>query len=310
MIVSLRSLVAATALCLGVPAFAQVPEVADGIINIVGDPEVTQGDFYAQVRNWAVFSGSTDEGFGFCAAQLEQPGLTWRFGYDASPQWQIAIKHRFSGETAYGSFDVDGRRSGISGWGTGEWVVLWPNKGEYDAIANGNRMEIRLGDIWYEFQLQGTKAAALKVQECVRNQGNPELAAAPARPSAPAPRGNASNAGAAGAPRMPDPTRRGQEFVGNCSSDYASYRCMAATLTPTQGNAQAELIYDPFGSEPTYIVQTDRSDLSHVWVSFGGQPYKDMGRWNTDGRCRRPLPDQTPQVLANLGQDAWKLCIE
>ncbi|WP_157894512.1 hypothetical protein [Aquibium oceanicum] len=303
MIASVRWLAGAIALCLAAPALAQAPAMGDDSFNIVDDPEVTQGDFYAEVRGWNVFSGSTDQGFAFCAAEMELPGLTWRFGYDASPQWQIAVKHRFSGETPYGTFDVDGHKSGISGWGSGEWVILWPHKGEYNAIASGNRMEIHLGEIWYEMQLKGTSAAPLKVQECVANRGNPERAMASAQPPAPV-------RSAGGAPRMPDPNRRGEEFVGNCQTDYASYRCMAATLTPTVGNAKAELIYDAFGSEPNYIIQTDKNDISEVWVSFGSDPYKYMGRWNTDGRCRGPLQNQDPQVVANLGHDSWKLCVE
>ncbi len=297
MIGSSRWFAGALLLWLGGPVLAQAPERGDGSVNIVDDPEVTQGDFYAETRGWNVISGSTDEGFAFCAAEMATPELTWRFGYDVGPQWQIAIKHRFSGETPYGTFEVDGHKSGISGWGSGEWVILFPHKGEYEMIANGSRMEIHLGDIWYEMRLKGTAAAALKVQECVANRGNPERAVAATNP-------------AAGAPSMPNPNRRGEEFVGNCRTDYASYRCMAATLTPTIGNGRAELVYDPSGSEFSYIVQTDRSDLSEVWVEFGGQPYRYMGRWSSDGRCRSPLPDQDPQVIAALGQDAWKLCIE
>lgn len=310
MIGCVRWLAGAIAFCLAAPALAQAPVIGDGIFNIVDDPEVTQGDFYAEVRGWNVFSGSTDEGFAFCAAEIELPGLIWRFGYDSSPQWQVAVKHRYSGDTPYGTFDVDGRKSGMSGWGSGEWVILWPHKGEYDAIASGNRMEIHLGEVWYEMQLHGTSAAALKVQECVANRGNPDRVAASARPTAPARPSTPSAISTAGAPRMPDPDRRGEEFVGNCETDYASYRCMAATLTPTVGNAQAELIYDPFGREANYIIQTDKNDLSQVWVSFGSDPYKYMGRWNTDGRCRSPLPDQDAQVVANSGHDGWKLCIE
>lgn len=302
---SICGLAAAMALGLASPALAQAPEKGDGVYNIVDDPEMTQGDVYAEVRGWTVVSGSTDEGFAFCAAEMVQSGLTWRFGYDASPTWQIAVKHKFSGETPYGSFDVDGHQSGISGWGTGEWVLFWPNRGEYDAMTGGSRMEIHTGDVWYEFQLNGTAAAALKVQECVENRGNPDLASkspsAPAKPAA---------AKTSKGPSMPDPNRRGEDFVGNCRTDYASYRCMAATLTATSGNAKAELIYDPLGSEPNYIFQTNKNDLSHVWVSFGKEPYKYMGKWNTDGRCRSPLPDQDAEVVANLGHDAWKLCIE
>ncbi|TYP80504.1 hypothetical protein BD830_10755 [Maritimibacter alkaliphilus HTCC2654] len=304
---SLCLLSCAVAACVPVSAFAQAPEIGDGIINIVDDPEVTQGDFYADVRGWNVFSGSTDEGFAFCAAEMETPGLTWRFGYDKSPQWQIAIKHRFSGETPYGLFDVDGRQLGISGWGSGDWVILWPHKGEYDAIASGNRMEIRVGEVWYEMQLQGTAAAALKVQECVTNRGNPDLASAGTTLAQPV---GSSSTSMAGAPQMPDPNRRGEQFVGNCQTDYASYRCMAATLTPTIGNGRAELVYDPSGSEFSYIIQTDKNDLSQVWVEFGGQPYRYMGSWNSDGRCYRPMADQDAQVVVNLGHDAWSLCIQ
>lgn len=290
---------------LAAPVSAQVAEPGDGLFNIANDPEIAHEELYGETKGWKVYAGFTTENFAYCAAEMAKPEMTWRFGYDASPQWQLAVKHPFQGETPYGSFDVDGQSSGLSGWGDGSWVIMWPNRGEYDAIANGSLMEVHMGEVWYQMKLEGTGAAALKVQECVTNGGRaggaaPVSAPAPLALSAPAP---------AAVAVMPNPAFRGESFVGNCETPYASYRCMATTLQPTGHYGKAEEITDPSGSEMGFIVQTDRADLSQVWVSYDKVNYTYLGLWGSDGRCMAPLPDQEQQVVANLGHDAWKLCI-
>jgi hypothetical protein len=222
---------------------------------------------------------------------------TWRFGHDIGGQWQIAVRHEFAGETPYGSISFDGHMSGITGWGDGSWVVLWPNLGEYEALASGNVMEVHLGPVRYRLSLYGTAAAALKVRECVENRGLPPGARASAI-------GDDDTAS-----EMPDPRQPGEIRVGNCETPYASYRCTATSLTPTGRFGEAMLIADPLGSEPTFILQTDRTDLSEVWVSFDGASFVHIGLWGSDGECLEPLADQTPEVVAALGHDAWRLCI-
>ncbi|MGQ7793849.1 hypothetical protein ACUN0C_15690 [Faunimonas sp. B44] len=323
--------------------------MGDEFYNIAGDPDVATAGEYGQTRGWSVLSGFTNNGaFAFCAAQMSGPEGTWRFGYDSGRQWQVAILHEFSGETPYGSFAVDGRDSGISGWGDGLWVVLWVNLGEYEAITQGNRLDLRLGPIQRRMALRGTAAAALKVRECVENRGvapgagprvsqipshspgqgavrplgpapTRPIGAAPARPLAAAPApgrpfGSAPSPRMAGAgPSMPNPGNPGEVFVGNCRTFFAGYRCTATTLTPTGSYGEAMLVADPLGSEPNFIVQTDRRDVSQVWVAYPLEPatFKYLGLWNTsDGRCRRPMPDQDAEAEANLGHDTWELCIE
>ncbi|ODN72103.1 hypothetical protein [Methylobrevis pamukkalensis] len=301
MLDQLRPLALVASLCLAGPALAQAPEMGDEFFNIAGDPDVTLQPDYGTVRDWTVVSGFAGNRFAFCAAQMSGPDGTWRFGYDSGGQWQIAILHEFSGETAYGSLSFDGRTSGIAGWGDGLWVILWPMLGEYEAIAKSDLMEVQLGDIRRSMPLRGTAAAALKVQECVENRGVVKSAAAP-RPLSAAP--------ASAAPRMPDPKRRGETFVGDCQTLYESYRCMATTLTPTGRFGEAMEVADPLGTAPTFIVQTDKADLSQVWVSFDRRSFAYVGLWGTDGTCRTPLPDQTPEVVAALGHDGWSLCIK
>ena len=89
---------------------------------------------------------------------------------------------------------------------------------------------------------------------------------------------------------MPNLAVRGETLIGNCQTAFASYRCTATTLTPTAGYGDAMLVEDVFGSEPGFVVQTDRADRSQVWVSFDRVSYSYLGFWSTDGTCREPVP--------------------
>ncbi|MCB1397134.1 MAG: hypothetical protein KDJ98_14475 [Rhodobacteraceae bacterium] len=278
------------------PVLAQQSVPGDGIYSIAGDPELAAEHPYGTARGWTVLAGQTNAGFAYCAAETTAGGVSWRFGYDIGGQWQVALQSSWRGETEYGTFDVDGHTSGITGWGDGRWLILWPFLGEYDAIAQGNRLSLQLGTIRYQLALSGTAAAALKVRECMENHGvSPQAAAAPA---------NARRAVA-----MPNLAVRGETLIGNCQTAFASYRCTATTLTPTAGYGDAMLVEDAFGTEPGFVVQTDRADRSQVWVSFDRASYTYLGFWSTDGTCREPVPSQDAQVIANLGHDTWRLCI-
>lgn len=299
---TIRALAATFLAALTLPAMAQEPMAGDAFHNIAGDPETPLQDIYGETRGWTVVAGFTaDQGFAYCAAEMSRPELTWRFGYDAGRQWQIAIRDDFEGETPYGTFSVDGRSSGMTGWGSGGWVVLWPHLGEYEAIAQGKRLEIHLGPVWYQMELAGTGAAALKVQECVENRGVIGADTPAAAPASPAPAAQVA---------MPNVAFTGEQFVGDCQTPYAQYRCLATTLQPTDGYDQAMEITDGLGNEMSFVMQTDRTDKSQVWVAYDGTTYVYLGFWGTDdGTCHSPLPDQTAEVVANLGHDAWELCI-
>lgn len=280
------------------PAAAQQPEPGDGFFNIAGDPDIARETVYGEARGWLVVAGFTGGGkggaggFGFCAAETDTPEGTWRFGHDAGGQWQMALRDGFTGRTPDGTFAVDGRTAGITGWGDGTWVVLWNNLPEYEAIARGSRLDLALGPVRASLGLYGTAAAALKVQECVQNRG---VAPAVSREAV----------------LMPDPAGRGETFIAECRTPYASYRCLVVTLSPTGRFGEAMLVEDPLGTEPAFIMQTDRADLSQVWVSFDGAEWRHLGDWSTaDGRCRTPLPDQPRAITAALGHDAWELCVQ
>lgn len=292
----MRSLALLALLAFAPPAPAQVAQTGDEFFNIANDPEVTREDTYGETRGWTVHAGFAGSRFAYCAAEQGGPDGTWRFGYDASPQWQMAFTQRFGGDTAYGNFEVDGRGDGISGWGDGTWVILWLNLGEYSLIGEGSRLVLSLGQIQRSFALHGTAAAALKVKECVENRG-----IAPRQTATPAPAG----------PQMPNPNVAGEDLVGNCRTPYNNYRCMVKALTPTGRFGDAKLVHDPLNEAPPFIVQTDRADLSQVWAQMiPNQPFVYVGEWGTDGTCLRPLPNQPRAVVAALGQDAWELCIE
>lgn len=301
-----RALAAVLLAALPLPGVAQEPVPRDGFFNIAGDPEAVIQDIYGETRGWVVLAGFTEShDFAYCSADMTLPELTWRFGHDAGGQWQIAIKHDFQGETPYGTFTVDGRSSGMTGWGSGGWVVMWPNLGEYEAIAQGNLMEIQLGPVWYQMKLAGTGAAALKVQECVQNRGQVGGGGGGGGggPVTPTPAAGAAVA-------MPNVAFRGEQSVGNCQTPYAQYRCLATMLQPTDGFDTAMEITDGEGKEISFVMQTDRADLSQVWVAYDGATYVYMGFWGTgDGTCHSPLPDQTAEVVANLGHDTWELCL-
>lgn len=168
--------------CATLPAAAQQPVMGDGFYNIVGDPDVAQQQVYGTARGWEVVSGQTASGdFAFCAAVQTGPALTWTFGQDAGGQWQLALLSEFSGPTDTVLFSIDGQSSGITGWGDGLWTVFWLNLPEYEAIAQGNTLDIRQGGAGYRIPLSGTGAAALKVQECVQNRGLARTGAAAPR---------------------------------------------------------------------------------------------------------------------------------
>ena len=53
-----------------------------------------------------------------------------------------------------------------------------------------------------------------------------------------------------------------------------------------------------------------RPGLRGCNIGDGGSEVSLARLWGTDGRCRQPLQDQTPDVVATLGHDGWELCID
>lgn len=180
----LPTLVALALAGLAAPVVAQEVVWGDGFFSIAGDTEVATQNVYGEVKGWEIRSGVTESGaFAYCAAQMSTQAGTWSFGYDAGGQWQLAVLHEVSGQVDSVGFSVDGHSSGFTGWGDGLWTVFWLNRGEYDAIAQGNVLQLDLPGKNYRWKLSGTGAAALKVKECVENRGVPR--AAPAASPAP-----------------------------------------------------------------------------------------------------------------------------
>src|SRR5690606_31132644 len=145
MVPFLRRLVLLILLAPATPVLAQSVTLGDGFYNIAGDPEVGTEASYGSARGWSVVAGFAGNTFAFCAAQTVGPDGTWRFGYDAGGQWQMALLQPFAGDTPYGSLDFDGHVSGIAGWGDGSWLILWLGLGEYEAIGSGNQVTVDLG---------------------------------------------------------------------------------------------------------------------------------------------------------------------
>lgn len=191
---------------LAAPLMAQEVVWGDGFFNIRGDTEVAVENIYGEVKGWEIRTGVTEAGgFTHCAANTSGPAGTWAFGYDAGGQWQLAVMEQQEGQPGLRDsvgFSVDGHSSGITGWTDGLWAVFWLNLGEYEAIAQGDMLQLDLPGVSYKWPLSGTGAAALKVKECVENRGVPGAAPAASPASAPA---SAPTKGYAWVDYRPDP---------------------------------------------------------------------------------------------------------
>lgn len=218
----------------------------------------------------------------------------------------------------YGTLEVDGRSSGANGTWVSGWAIAWLNRGQLDALAQGNRAILGFGKADYDIPLRGSAATIAKVEECVARQGRAARATAqqnrtnqnrvsnaqPTRPRPSAPQRRApSSASLNGGPAMCDTYTSG------------TYACFITKLTPEHGYIDAMQLDDPAGRNPGYFVKLRPQGDAEVWVANDAvQDWDYVGFWQPEagnGACLAPmeLNAQSAEAASNLGQDAWNLCV-
>lgn len=143
---------------------------------------------YTDLRGgWSVVSGGMGGATFYCTAEKDFGGSILRIGAEmnngAVQQWMVGVPVR-SRPDYYGGFEVDGHKKGMSGDARGGWTFGWIGAPELDAIRGGNTLVLDIGKASLDFDLRGSGDVIAKVEECVRNDGNP-----------PAPRGGGAGAG-------------------------------------------------------------------------------------------------------------------
>jgi hypothetical protein len=174
---------------------------------------------YGVARDWEVRAArSGSNTFMYCVAVSNKGGRQVRIGVDDTvmqrgQQWQLAIPLP-SRKDWQGTLEVDGQGTGngggnnTSGNSVQGWTIAWLSMGDVDAMRQGQRAVLGVGNLDYDFSLEGAAAAILKVEECRSRRGvlvPARVAAAPAR-AAPAP--------AAGDMITPDVPGASQSCIG------------------------------------------------------------------------------------------------
>ncbi|MGH1413594.1 MAG: hypothetical protein ACRBB0_08870 [Pelagimonas sp.] len=136
-----------------------------GPANIAGTPGINE-QFYDQARDYAVFSGSEGGNARYCVAERDFSGLKLRIGFDGG-QWQLALPVS-SEPDYYGQLEIDGRAIGMSGTASNSWTIAWIGRPELDAIKAGSLMIMDIGRHSFDFPLNGSTAAILKIEECTQ----------------------------------------------------------------------------------------------------------------------------------------------
>ncbi|WP_058247560.1 hypothetical protein [Tropicibacter naphthalenivorans] len=89
------------------------------------------------------------------------------------------------------------------------------------------------------------------------------------------------------------------------------YRCTFTGAVPDAGYSFAMEIADTANENPSLFVAAHGAGSADVWAAFPGEPdWMYMGYWaKTTSNCLLPEGPESPDAQANLGQDAWEICI-
>lgn len=144
------------------PSASPAPAATGGAVrNIAGARETP----YGETRGWAVYAGTLGGKFAYCVGVRDYSGTLLRVGFDGR-QWQFAVPYEVSPDYT-GQFEVDGKVWDMRGTSDGRWAYAWIGQKELDAFRNGNLMILDIARASIDFELIGTAAVTLKVQECV-----------------------------------------------------------------------------------------------------------------------------------------------
>lgn len=285
----LSAAVSAATLFCAAGAIAQTNEY--GGYDVVGGPAISESA-YGEARDWSVraaFAGGT---FAYCVAAYASDGYDVLLGWDAQ-QWQVVVPVSARPDWE-GTLDVDGRGWGngggnnMSGTAIGDRTIAWLGMSELDGIRQGSQAVLGVGKVDYAFPLKGSAAAIAKVEECVQNAG-----AVPARQAATGPAGG----------------------LAQCDNFFAKYPCTVTRRDPEPDYPEVREIRDPARGQPDYFVKGGAGARSEVWVSYDhSDDWTPLGYWQpkaTGDGCIEPGDPaaQAPDVVVNLGQDLWQLCV-
>ena len=142
---------------------------AQEVINIANTKGAQESTYFASVLGWKVVVGAINGQPVYCAAINNQAGSELRLGY-GSGQWQVAVPYSSRRGEYVGRWDLDGKDKGTYGQSDGKWTFLWLNLGERDAIMKAKKMIIEVGKASLDYDLAGSSAAILKVEECVERR--------------------------------------------------------------------------------------------------------------------------------------------
>jgi hypothetical protein len=267
---------------------------AGSLLPTVAAAETVQA--YSTVRGWNVESVYENGQFTGCRAAPNTRADTWSLGL-LNGLWTMGVPtYRSSGyEGAVVSVDgreIDAQFGFNNGTATRE-VVPW----ELNLLKNGSNVNVRInGESAQTFSLRGSTAAIFKVQEC-SNQAGRAATAQPA-PSQSRP-----------AQSRPTPSPQGQ--FANCDMIAGgSFQCELSELSPDSGYIGAFRVDDTQGAQPSFFFQLLSEQHSDAWVSYSGGPWQFLGMWEQISQdCAVPAASQGPEAMANLGQDAWQLCL-
>jgi hypothetical protein len=187
-----------------------------------------------------------------------------------------------------GVVSIDGRtidaQFGFNNGTATREVIPW----ELGLLKNGSNLTVRInGESAFAFSLNGSTAAILKIQEY--SQRNDQAAETRPAPTPSQPRAQNSNCDVIAG--------------GAC-------QCKIKELKPNSGYIGAFRLEDSSGQNPSFSFQLLSEQHSDVWVSYSGGPWQFVGMWEQISQGSTvPSASQGPEALANLGQDAWQLCM-
>jgi hypothetical protein len=158
-----------TIAALVVSGFIAPMSSAQDIINIANTKGAQESTYFDSVLGWKVVVGAINGQPAYCAAIKNNMGSELRLGY-GSGQWQVAVPYGSRRGEYTGQMDLDGKVKGTYGQSDGQWTFLWLNLGERDAFMNGQQVRIEVGRTSLDYDLSGSSAAVLKVEECVERR--------------------------------------------------------------------------------------------------------------------------------------------
>lgn len=263
---------------------------------------------YATVKGWRINTVWHELwGFNGCMAVKPGPSGDLSIGFNRQENsWQMVVPTsqggRFGGAIlSVGKTDFDSQFGFEGGSATKELSAT-----ELSYLKKGKEVGVEIiGDPVRYWSLSGSTAAILKVQECNNNQGR-----TPARTAKqPAARSQPSK------PRVAaQQPANSNTITANCSAPTSlDYSCLVTQLRPEAGYVEAYQVEPKKrGLQPTYLFKVAPNQSADTWVSFDGGGWKFLGAWVTtgvDGKCSMPGPNLDATAQANLGQDAWELCV-